>query len=156
MKKSLILLVVSFILLPAASAFSHDTHSQNTHGVSAKNGNLIVVIDGFKNDKGAAKIALCNSEESYKTEEKTFLSKKVRIINGKAEYVFKRIPWGNYAIIAYHDENGNDKLDKSFIGKPIELYGFSNNARGIISKPSYNDAAFDLDRADMTVTIHVE
>ena len=56
----------------------------------------------------------------------------------------------------YHNENGNDKLDRSIFGKPTEAYGFSNNVRGLIGRPDYKKAVFVLDKANMTITIHVE
>jgi uncharacterized protein (DUF2141 family) len=84
------------------------------------------------------------------------LPQKVQIINGKAKHDFKGVLFGEYAVTVYHDENGNGKLDKGLFGKPLELYGFSNNARGIISRPDYKKAAFVLDKADITITIHVK
>jgi len=32
---------------------------------------------------------------------------------------------GRYVLAAYHDVNGNGKLDKSFFGAPAEPYGFT-------------------------------
>ncbi|HIE03040.1 MAG TPA: DUF2141 domain-containing protein [Thiotrichaceae bacterium] len=49
-----------------------------------------------------------------------------------------------YAIAAYHDTNGNEKLDENFFGIPKEGYGFSNNARGTFGPPSFEKAAFQL------------
>ena len=53
------------------------------------------------------------------------------------------VPIGEYAITLYHDENGNEKLDKNVFGIPKERYGFSNNEYGPHgSKPKFKKAAF--------------
>ena len=39
----------------------------------------------------------------------------------------------------------NNRLDNYFFGVPREQYGFSNNARGFMGPPSFEDAAFSLE-----------
>lgn len=51
---------------------------------------------------------------------------------------------GVYAIAVYHDENGNKKFDKSWIGIPTEGYGFSNDPSVFLAPPSLDEAAFEL------------
>ncbi len=50
---------------------------------------------------------------------------------------------GEYALVAYLDENGNDLLDENFIGIPREPLGFSNGYRPK-GPPSYSRARFEL------------
>ncbi len=52
------------------------------------------------------------------------------------------IPDGEYAIAFFIDANGNKKLDKNFLGIPKEQYGFSNNAMGTLSAPTFKQAKF--------------
>ena len=52
------------------------------------------------------------------------------------------IPDGDYAIAFFIDANGNKKLDKNFLGIPKEQFGFSNNAMGTLSAPSFEQAKF--------------
>lgn len=150
MKKIFMMMGACTLLLSATAAFSGDSQP------GAKTGTLTVVVDGCPSDKGFARIALVNSIEGYKDSAKAFMSKKVQVSKGKAMHDFKDVPFGEYAVTVYHDENDNNKLDKSIFGKPTEAYGFSNNARGLIGRPDYKKAAFVLDKAVMTVTIHVE
>lgn len=51
---------------------------------------------------------------------------------------------GEYALAAYHDVNGNEQLDKNFVGIPKEPYGFSKNFRPKFSAPSFKDCAFKV------------
>ena len=43
---------------------------------------------------------------------------------------------------AYHDENGNGKLDTNFLGIPSEGVAASNDAKGTMGPPSYEKAKF--------------
>ena len=150
MKKLFVIIGICVLFLSATVVFSDNSQ------VAAKTGTLTVVVEGCAGDQGFAKIALANSIEGYKDSTKAFMTKKVPISKGKTMHNFKDVPFGEYAVTVYHDENSNNKLDRSFFEKPTEAYGFSNNARGIISSPDYKKAAFVLDKADMTVMICVE
>ena len=54
------------------------------------------------------------------------------------------IPDGDYAIALFVDTNGNNKIDKNFIGIPKEQYGFSNNVMGRMAAPSFEQAKFEV------------
>ena len=54
------------------------------------------------------------------------------------------VPDGEYAIAFFIDLNGDKKLDKNFIGIPKEQFGFSNNAMGKLSAPSFEQAMFSV------------
>jgi hypothetical protein len=62
-------------------------------------------------------------------------------------------PPGRYAVIAFHDENDNGRLDESPWGVPTEGYGFSNDAQGFLAAPSFEAAGVMLDAGDSAVTI---
>ncbi len=64
-------------------------------------------------------------------------------LDGRDVYLIENIPSGEYALLAYFDENNNDHLDKNFIGMPKEPIGFSNNYHPK-GPPSYRRAAFVL------------
>jgi uncharacterized protein (DUF2141 family) len=151
MKNKLFLLAVGFILLLATSA-----HSQPLPGAGEGKGTLKVVVDGCPSDRGVARIALVNSAEGYNNSAKAFMSVKVPVSKGKAVHDFKDVPFGEYAVTAYHDENDNNRLDKGVFGKPTEAYGFSNNARGLLGRPDYKKTAFVFNKPGMIVMVHVE
>ena len=54
------------------------------------------------------------------------------------------LPTGKYAVAAYVDNNKNGRQDKNFLGVPKEIYGFSNDARGMFGPPDFAEAAFDI------------
>ena len=120
------------------------------------NGTLKVVIGGMKSEKGDIKIALFNSKESFEGKAPAFRSVRVEIKQGLCECEFSGIPFGVYALSAYHDENGNGKLDKNAMGQPKERYGFSNNARGTFGPPAYDQTKFIFEKSGMNIQISVE
>jgi len=151
LRKIILVLIAAVLTCCALNA-----GAQNGSGNGINRCNLRVIVDGFQSDRGFAKIGLCNSSESFQlAEEKAVISTTTRIAGGKAQYVFRGVPFGNYAVSVYHDENGNGKLDKGAFNKPLELYGFSNNARGVFGRPEYEKAAFVLDKTEMTINVTV-
>ncbi|HEY3500081.1 MAG TPA: DUF2141 domain-containing protein [Polyangiaceae bacterium] len=66
----------------------------------------------------------------------------VKANTGRPICVFRGIPKGTYGLSAFHDKNDNGKLDTNFFGMPTEDYCASNNARGFMGPPSFEDAKF--------------
>ncbi len=64
-------------------------------------------------------------------------------VNHETTAVFGGLPPGRYAVVAYHDENGNGELDR-FLGMiPREGYGVSNIPEPS-GPPQFDQAAFDV------------
>ena len=112
--------------------------------ISAQNVKLTVSVSGLKNNTGVVKVGLYNSEGTFlKT---VYKSLSTEIKNDKAVVIFENLPAGEYAISTYHDENNNGKLDRNAMGIPSEDYAASNNAKGFMGPPSYNDAKFVINK----------
>jgi len=62
---------------------------------------------------------------------------------------------GVYAVAVYHDENGNEKFDKTWIGLPDEGYGISNNPKIFISAPAFDEAKFEAFNGSTVIDIVV-
>jgi uncharacterized protein (DUF2141 family) len=66
------------------------------------------------------------------------------------------LPGGKtYAVAAYHDANSNKKLDANFFGIPQEGYGCTNNARGTLGPPSFDDAAILLNKDNQLTSFYL-
>lgn len=65
------------------------------------------------------------------------------------------LPPGKYAVAAYVDSNRNGRQDKNFLGVPTEMYGFSNDARGMFGPPDFAAAAFEIGENAVTQSIHL-
>jgi uncharacterized protein (DUF2141 family) len=77
----------------------------------------------------------------------------IKIRHEQARCDFQDIPRGTYAMAVVHDENMNGKLDKNWIGRPKEGYGFSNDAKSLLSAPSFSDASFVYDGRNLNLTM---
>lgn len=121
-----------------------------------KKGKLIVKFNGLNSDDGNIKIALCNSDENYKNHTSPFIGKSIPIDNHNAIIEFDDLPFGEYAIKAFHDEDANDDLNTNILGIPTEDYGFSNNVRGMFGPPSWEDAKFKLGDENKVVEILIK
>ena len=122
-----------------------------------QSGDLVLAIDGMQNDRGDIRIILADSAEGLFSPGKDVVSVEAEIRAQEATWTFTELPYGEYAIRLYHDENGNKRLDTlPILGVPSERYGFSNNARDLFGPPSYEEAAFDFHGKQMTVSITVK
>jgi len=66
------------------------------------------------------------------------------IKSGEATETFKDLPYGEYAIKFFHDEDKSGKFTTGRFGLPKVEYGFSNNAYGLRSPPPFDKAKFDF------------
>ncbi|MGJ7582834.1 DUF2141 domain-containing protein [Variovorax sp. RHLX14] len=71
-----------------------------------------------------------------------------------AKLIFVGLPPGRYAVKSFADENGNGKLDTNLVGLPTERYGFSNDAKGRMGPPSFEQASFMLE-ADNSIVFRL-
>lgn len=149
MKKNFILfsaVLLLFLSVVPSSAV------QRSSGINT----LIVEALGFRSDKGQAYVGLYNSENGFPSDpDKAFRSAFVPIKNGNASFWFAGIPAGTYAVIVYHDENGNKKFDINLFPFSMEGGGASNGAKGMFGPPSFKDASFNLDKFTKKIQIKI-
>ncbi|WP_283635721.1 DUF2141 domain-containing protein [Aquaticitalea lipolytica] len=112
---------------------------------------VVVKITNFDTNKGKVFIALYNSETSFLGT--GFKSIITSIENNACTVTFKDVPQGIYAISLFHDENGNNKMDSNFLGIPKEDYACSNNAKGFMGPPKWEDAKFEVKNETINQTI---
>jgi uncharacterized protein (DUF2141 family) len=110
---------------------------------------LTVTVTNLNNDKGQVLVALFNSSEDFPSAEGKYKGAKIKPLSGNtASTIFNDIPPGKYAVISYHDENDDGKLDKNFWGKPTEQFGFSNDAQPSMGPPSFKEAQISLSKGE--------
>ncbi len=123
---------------------------------AAELGELTLAISGLVSDAGELKIVLVSSAEQFSFEAEALRRVVTEIHGGESRWLFSALPFGDYAIKVYHDANGNDELDKNFLGIPKEDVGFSNNPSLRFGEPSYDEARFSFDSSPMTVNIEMK
>ncbi len=141
-------IIYSILLCNILLASSHAT---------ALTGHLIVKFQGFDNNEGELGASIVNHPRHFLRDyRKSIRFTRSHIQDRQVTWVIDELPYGNYAISSYHDENNNNKYDLNFLGIPVEDYGFSNNARGNFAAPKYEDALFKFSRSGQVVIIEVE
>jgi uncharacterized protein (DUF2141 family) len=111
-----------------------------------------VEITAVRNVKGDVGCLLFNTPDGYpETHAKALRDIHVPIAGDRAVCEFKDLVPGTYAVIVFHDENLNSKLDKNFLGIPQEGYVGSNNVRPLMSAPEFKDASFAVPTGPATV-----
>lgn len=103
-------------------------------------------VTGIKKIDGVLYIGLYNKKKGFTEVDKTYKNWIVDVDKFNLEIILADIDPGKYSISIFHDLNGNGMLDKNFLGMPIEIYGFSNNARKLFSAPSFQDCTFSVQK----------
>ena len=111
-------------------------------------GELIINL-GNQDKPGTLMLAIYNSAEAFagsvsKEKRSVFKGLELYLEPEDSTQLNTEIPDGEYAIALFIDLNGNKKIDKNFLGIPKEQYGFSNNAMGKLSAPTFVQAQFTV------------
>jgi uncharacterized protein (DUF2141 family) len=117
---------------------------------------ISVSIKGLKNNNGTVYISLFNAKEGFPENHlKALRTSAIKIINNSTQITFSNLPKGEYAIACFHDENENKKLDTNMFGYPVESFGASNNAKGTLGPPSFENAKIKIDKnTTHTITVN--
>ena len=105
---------------------------------------LVIHIEGLRSDKGVVDIALFNKPDGFLDSDRRIAGGKVKITGSTAVIEVPDLEPGQYTAAFYHDENANGDFDQGVLGIPLEGYGFTNNARALLSAPAFKDAAFTV------------
>ena len=120
-------------------------------------GTLQVTVTSIKNSKGEIGFALFNKSDGFPDESEAFKNLRGKVVNGTCTILFNNIPFGNYAIGIYHDENSNKKFDETWYGMPKEGVGVSNNPKvGVFSPPTFETAQFKVKSSSEGISIKIK
>ncbi len=91
---------------------------------------------------GQIMVAVFNSEASYGGEGQPAQVAMLDVAAGQTSITFDGLPDGDYAVRAFHDLNGDGKMNTNPFGMPVEPFAFSNNAVGNMGPASWERAKF--------------
>jgi uncharacterized protein (DUF2141 family) len=112
---------------------------------------LQVEATGFGDGSGQAWVAVFASRHSF-PEQPRFTAPQP-IAAGTARWDVPDLPSGDYAVLVWHDRDGDGVLDTGW-GGPDEPYGYSNGVRG--KRPKWEDARVALGPDPLPVPIRIE
>ena len=113
---------------------------------------LVVNVSGIAPGKGDVRIGVFNGPETFP--EGTYY--KGVAVPGDAETMRLEIDGlepGRYAVSVFQDFNGNEVVDKNFIGIPKEPYGFSGSWKS--GGASFDKAVIEVPEGGTEITINM-
>jgi uncharacterized protein (DUF2141 family) len=116
---------------------------------------LDVTVRGLRSADGAVAIALFDEGARFDEREGAIRKAYLTIAGGEAHWSVEGLPPGDYALLAYHDENGNGELDFRPLGIPKEPIAVSNGAKRLLGPPRFESAKFAVDSATSSVTLEL-
>lgn len=141
MQHLILTLVLVFSSIGMSFAQENDTNKKGTI--------VTVFVVNALNDKGTIKFAFY-TKENFRM--KPLFAKSANIENGKSTVTFNNVPKGEYAIICYHDENDNGRMDFLENGMPQESYGTSNNPMNF-GPPNFESSKFEVANENLFLEI---
>jgi uncharacterized protein (DUF2141 family) len=153
MRAAFWLAAAGFILAPQASTAADDGAHQHM-SCKGEPREILVRVVNVKESVGLITVEL------YRNDPDGFLNKRGRAArhrfaaNAPATEVCVQAPEaGQWAMVAYHDENANEKFDKGTFGIPVEPFGVSQNPKIRLAPPPIEKALFEVAESGATVEI---
>ncbi len=143
--KNVLMIAAALALAGAAAAYAVGIRQPAATGTAT----VTVTLGGVAGQNGALMGAICNKNSFLKA------CQYFAVQPAAAGNVLKfpGVTPGSYAVMVYHDENMNGRLDKSANGMPQEGWGFSRNARGHYGPPTFDDARIDIKAGNNDVAL---
>ena len=133
---------MAMLLVMAAPAWAQSATALHVHVVNLRDSNGQVIC------------TLYNSPLAFPSDSNKAVGQlAVPLKADSAVCSFGGLAPGKYALVVFHDENGNGKFDRSWLGLPKEGYAFSNNLRPVFAPPSFKSASFDYMGGDQWLTV---
>ena len=122
-----------------------------SHAASAAD--LSVVAAELRSLDGWVHLALWDRAEGFVEVEHALIRRQKRAQGGRVRFDLGDLAPGLYAVVIFHDENGNGAFDRTWIGLPAEGLGFSSGAWIGLGAPSFEEAAFELRRDPQEIVV---
>jgi uncharacterized protein (DUF2141 family) len=123
-----------------------ETASPPTASTASGVGTLEVRVTGLKSQAGRVYVSVFRTADGFPGDaRKAHRTAAVPAGQLRGGLPFEGLPFGTYAVVLFHDENGNGAMDVTLIGIPKEGTGVSNN-HVRMGPPLFEHAKFELNR----------
>ena len=128
---------------------------------SSSTGQLAVQVIGLRNSNGVVRLALFDSASAWAGDRGQLgagavQKQQVPIRAGSAIATFATIPYGTYAVKAFHDEDRSGKFYTGLFGVPKVEVAFSNNVSISKGAASFKQAAFVLKQPYVNLVLRAQ
>lgn len=118
---------------------------------------LLVHVVGCASNEGQV-VAMLYEGESFDEDSLPIRIETLHIEEEKAVWSIHNVPYGRYAVYAFHDIDGNDQVKPGheLQGLSIDPKPYARAARDRSSKIDYSHAAFDFTASRQEVTVELQ
>jgi uncharacterized protein (DUF2141 family) len=113
---------------------------------------LQIVVTNIHSIKGNIELGIFKDSKTFLEIGKEYKTYSKKVINDSLIFTLNGVAKGNYAISVYHDKNSDKKCNLNFLGIPVESYGFSQNYKPTIRKPTFEECKITANK-NMSIPI---
>ena len=131
--------------------------------ITSLNAEILTIEVTSEHKDGTVLMAVYNKKEYFgktkanqKTDPTHILSGAKGLISDYKGKVTFDLPFGKYVVAGIHDLDNNGVLTGNFLGIPKEPFGFSNNKRGNLGPPKWEDVLFDFNEENKNILINLK
>lgn len=114
--------------------------------------NIQVHVANVPSEHGKVNVAVYDSDKTFLKFDGVVQTQSLPASEDGVDFRLEGLPPGEYALAVFHDANGNNKLDKNWLGIPTEKVAFSKGKMKTFGPPSYRECCFKVE-GDTQVTI---
>jgi uncharacterized protein (DUF2141 family) len=117
---------------------------------------LVVHVHNISPKGGVLRLGLYDQARYPDDDAAPVASADVRAEQGDNVITLTNLPPGTYAIQTFQDINANNKMDTSWLGLPLEPFGFSRDAQPRLAKPRFAAVKFDVAPGVNVQSLHLQ
>lgn len=133
----------AFTLVPLSTAKAEDSAS------------LTLSFSGIDTPAGAIMAGLYDTESAFAGGEPV-RGVRIAVSGTDVSATVTGLKPGRYAVKAYHDVDGDGRMNTNPFGIPTEPYAASNNAPSNMGPPSWSDAVFEVAAGENAQSITID
>ena len=127
----------------------------STENLGNDTSHLVVLIHGLEEDEGQISMTCRTNGPGWPSGEG---GEYVRVVpvaghDGTIRISIDDVPFGVYAISLFHDVNADNDMNRNAVGLPLEPWGMSNNAMGLMSAPTFEQASFLINSPETLIEL---
>jgi uncharacterized protein (DUF2141 family) len=123
--------------------------------VAADAATLVIKVDNIDPKGGILSLSLYDDATWLKDPDTPVASANVPAVAPETVVTIEDVKPGVYGVKTFQDANRNGKFDRNLIGLPLERYGFSRDAKPILSTPGFDRTKFTVTDGKNEITIHL-
>ena len=128
-------------------------------GQAATVGELRMQISGISPCKGSLMLAVYDKAAGFMQIGQAVAKSQIPLAPAKCEPTLIHhlaLAYGEYAVVVFHDANGNGELDSNWLGMPTETWGVSNKVRSAMRAPKFAESRFSFTPAHSLISIDLQ